>query len=79
MATDTPNRGPHDRTRIVSTTDEEELRYWTQELGVSADRLKELVVQHGNCAEKVREAVAACEHGLGVSRSNREPRLVNKA
>jgi len=33
------------------------VRYWTEELGVSAARLKELVAQHGNSAAAVRAAV----------------------
>ena len=46
MADDLKNRGPQDRSRI-SITEEWEVRYWTEELGVSAARLKELVAQHG--------------------------------
>ncbi|HVE16154.1 MAG TPA: DUF3606 domain-containing protein [Chthoniobacterales bacterium] len=56
MADDLKNRGPQDRSRI-SITEEWEVRYWTEELGVSAARLKELVAQHGNSAAAVRAAV----------------------
>lgn len=80
MATDTPNRGPHDRTRIVSTTDEDELRYWTEELGVSADRLRELVAQHGNSAEKVRQAqmMESKDEDRTVESSNPETPILQK-
>jgi hypothetical protein len=33
------------------------VRYWTEELGVSEDRLRELVRQHGVSARKIREAL----------------------
>ena len=56
MADDLKNRGPQDRSRI-SITEEWEVRYWTEELGVSAARLKELVAQHGHSAAAVRAAV----------------------
>jgi hypothetical protein len=34
-----------------------EVRYWTGALGVSKERLEELVRKHGNSAEKIREAL----------------------
>jgi hypothetical protein len=34
-----------------------EVRYWTEALGVSRERLEELVKKHGNSADKVREAL----------------------
>jgi hypothetical protein len=55
MADDLKNGGPQDRSRI-SLAEDWEVRWWTKELGVSVDRLKELVAQHGNSTEKVRQA-----------------------
>jgi Protein of unknown function (DUF3606) len=56
MSDDRTQRGPQDRNRI-SLSEDYELRYWTKELGVSEERLRELVRQHGNSAEKIREAL----------------------
>lgn len=53
---DLKNRGPQDRSRI-NTREEWEVRYWTKELGVSADELKRLVLLNGNSVEKVRQAI----------------------
>jgi Protein of unknown function (DUF3606) len=49
-------RTPQDASRI-STTEEWEVRYWTKQLGVSAEALKALISKHGNSAAKVREAL----------------------
>ena len=57
MADDLKNRGPQDRSRI-SITEEWEVQYWTKELGVSAERLRQLVAQHGNSAAAIRAALA---------------------
>jgi hypothetical protein len=46
MADDRTKRGPADRLRI-NVNEPYEVKYWTQELNVSADRLKELVARHG--------------------------------
>jgi hypothetical protein len=54
---DLNKRGPQDRSRI-NIREEWEVRYWTKELGVSADELKRLVTIHGNSVEKVRQAIA---------------------
>lgn len=56
MADDKTNRGPQDRSRI-NTSEDYEVRYWTEALGVSADELKRLVAQHGSSAEAVRRAL----------------------
>jgi hypothetical protein len=37
--------------------EEWEVRYWTQALGVSEERLRDLVKRHGNSAKAVREAL----------------------
>ena len=56
MADDRTKRGAQDRSRI-SLSEEYEVRYWTEALGVSRERLEELVRKHGNSAEKIREAL----------------------
>lgn len=56
MSDDKSKRGPQDRSRI-SMSEEYEVRYWTEALGVSRERLEELVRKHGNSAEKIREAL----------------------
>ena len=56
MSDDKNLRGPRDRNRI-NLNEDYEVRYWTQALGVSEDRLRELVQEHGNSPEKIREAL----------------------
>lgn len=53
---DKTNRGPEDRSRI-SLSEDYEVRYWTDALGVSEERLREVVGRAGNGAEAVREAL----------------------
>jgi len=47
-------QSPKDRTRI-STTEDYELLYWSQTLGLSAEDLKNLVAQYGNSVDAVRQ------------------------
>jgi hypothetical protein len=54
MADDLSNRGGQDRSRI-SMQQEDEVRYWTQALGVTKEQLADAVKQVGNSADKVRE------------------------
>jgi len=54
MADDLKNRGEPDRSRI-SLNEDHEVRYWTQELGVSESRLRNVVSQVGNSVEAVRK------------------------
>lgn len=54
MSDDTSNVGSPDR-NLISLSEEHEVRYWTGALGVSEDRLRELVGEVGNSAERVRE------------------------
>jgi len=54
MSDDTNKQGPQDRSRI-NVNQPHELRYWTQALGVSAERLRELVSEVGPSASAVRE------------------------
>ena len=54
MPDDTETRSGQDRERI-NVNQDYELRYWTKELGVSAERLKQAVDAVGDRVEKVRE------------------------
>lgn len=56
MSDDKSNRGPADRSRIALGEDYE-VAYWTKELNVSEDRLREVVGRVGNSAEAVRDAL----------------------
>ena len=56
MSDDKNNRGPQDRSRI-SLSEDYEVGYWTDALGVTEDRLREIVGRVGNSAEAVREAL----------------------
>ena len=56
MSDDKNNRGPQDRSRI-SLSEDYEVRYWTDALGVTEDRLREIVGRVGNSADAVREAL----------------------
>jgi hypothetical protein len=58
VMSDDPNKsGSSDRKRI-NMSQEHEVRYWTKELGVSAEELAALVKRVGPMAEDVRRAVA---------------------
>jgi hypothetical protein len=48
------DRGPQDRSRI-SLTEEHEVRYWTQALGVTKEQLAAAVHAVGPSADRVRE------------------------
>lgn len=54
MADDKTNRGAQDRTR-VNVNEEHEVRYWTQALGVSEEKLREAVSAVGVSADAVRQ------------------------
>jgi hypothetical protein len=58
MADDKSNRGEPDRSRI-NINEDYEVRYWTQALGVSRERLEELVKRHGSSADAIRQALKA--------------------
>lgn len=53
MSDDLKNRGPADRSRI-SLSEEHEVRYWTQALGVSKEQLAAAVQAVGSNADRVR-------------------------
>jgi hypothetical protein len=54
MGDDKSQRGAPDR-RMIDIDDENELRYWSEVLGVTADRLRATVAKVGPIAAKVRE------------------------
>ncbi len=56
MADDKQNRGPADRARI-NIHEPYEVEYWSKELGITPDRLKDLVAKNGVMASDVREAL----------------------
>ncbi|HEV2646036.1 MAG TPA: DUF3606 domain-containing protein [Acidobacteriaceae bacterium] len=56
MADDKQNRGPADRSRI-NIHEPYEVEYWSKELGITPDRLKDLVAKNGVMASDVREAL----------------------
>ena len=57
MSDDTKLRGGQDRTRINLEQDHE-VRYWTKELGVTPEQLREAVKLAGSSTvEKVRQAL----------------------
>lgn len=53
MSDDLTNRGAQDRARI-NLSEEHEVRYWTAALGISEDRLRQLVAEVGPSAAAVR-------------------------
>jgi hypothetical protein len=57
MADDKTKRGPQDAARI-DLSEDYEVRYWTEALGVNADRLREVVGEVGSSAAAVRERLA---------------------
>jgi hypothetical protein len=57
MSDNTTLRGDQDRTRI-NLEQEHEVRYWTKELGVTAEQLREAVQRAGlSTVGKVRQAL----------------------
>lgn len=58
MSDNPKDRGPQDRSRI-NVNEDYEVRYWTKELGVSEERLRQLVKDHGVSAEAIRSAIGS--------------------
>jgi hypothetical protein len=54
MGDDRTKRGPADRSRI-NVGEDYEVEYWTDDLGVTRDRLREAVKAVGPSVEAVRE------------------------
>ncbi len=61
MADDKRLRAPRDAARI-NMNEDYEVQYWTKELGVSKERLQELVRDHGVSADAVRGALRKKQH-----------------
>lgn len=57
MSDDLNNRGAQDRARI-NLSEEHEVRYWTETLGIPEAELRRLVGEVGSSAEAVRSALA---------------------
>jgi hypothetical protein len=53
---DDPTKTAQDRQRI-NVHQDYEIEYWTKELGVSKERLEQLVNEHGDRADDVRRAL----------------------
>jgi hypothetical protein len=56
MADDKSNRGNPDRLRI-NLNEDWEVSYWAKELGITHEKLIELVRKHGDSALKIRQAL----------------------
>ncbi|HEY0661461.1 MAG TPA: DUF3606 domain-containing protein [Lysobacter sp.] len=56
MTDSSQNRGEPDRS-LINVNQEHEVRYWTKELGVTEQQLREAVKAVGESASKVREYV----------------------
>jgi hypothetical protein len=60
MADEPSKRGPRDRSRI-STSEDYEVRYWSQKFGVSSEQLKAAVRKVGNSAKAVERELKAAQ------------------
>lgn len=58
MSDDLKNAGAQDRARI-NIHEAHEVAYWTKELGVTKERLEQLVKEAGTSAKAVREKLSA--------------------
>ncbi|MDO9413806.1 MAG: DUF3606 domain-containing protein [Pseudolabrys sp.] len=56
MSDNLKERAPQDASRI-SLSEDWEVRYWTKTLGVTKERLEQLVKDHGNSVAAVRSAL----------------------
>jgi hypothetical protein len=56
MADDSNEQDYRDRDRI-NVNEDYELRYWSDKFGISHDRLKELVRQHGPMVKDIERAL----------------------
>jgi hypothetical protein len=61
MADDKRQRAPQDAARI-NVHEDYEVQYWTKELGVSKERLEQLVKDRGVSADAVRQALGKEQH-----------------
>jgi hypothetical protein len=58
MSDDLRKRGPEDRSRI-NVNEPWELKYWSKTLGVTPDRLKEVIRQVGTRTEDVEQYLSS--------------------
>jgi hypothetical protein len=58
MSDDLKKRGSQDRARI-NTTEDHEVRFWSQKFGVTPNQLKDAVKKVGNSAEAVEKELKA--------------------
>ena len=58
MSDDTSKKGMQDRTR-VNTSEDYEVRYWSEKFGVSRDQLKAAVNKVGNSVSAVEKELKA--------------------
>ena len=58
MSDDTSKKGMQDRSRI-NTSEDYELRYWSEKFGVSRDELKAAVNKVGNSVSAVEKELKA--------------------
>ena len=58
MSDDVRKRGPEDRSRI-NVNEPWELKYWSKTLGITPDRLKEVVQQVGTRTEDVEQYLSS--------------------
>jgi len=58
MSDDRSKKGMQDRTRI-NTSENYELRYWSEKFGVSQERLKQAVQKVGNSVSAVEKELKA--------------------
>ena len=56
MSDDKSKKAPQDASRI-NLNEDYEVRYWAMELGVSEERLRQLVEDHGVSVDAVRSAL----------------------
>lgn len=57
MADDKTPRGMQQDRKLISLEQDYEVRYWTEALGVSRERLEQLVREHGHSAQRIRDAL----------------------
>jgi hypothetical protein len=60
MSDDLKERAPQDASRI-SLRESWEVRYWTKALGITKERLEQLVKDHGNSATAIRSALGKAD------------------
>jgi len=61
MSDDLTKKGSQDRNRI-NTSEDHEVRYWSQKFGVSADQLKAAVKKVGNSSDAVEKELTHLMH-----------------